>query len=215
MSSPISTLLTKISEHTTFCARNPYNVACIWRILSSNCKTKHILGVSEKTSIEVTKFYWKIKHFIFSVLNLQTRPHKIIHTLWERGTKLLSNYVWCMMVICSIFPNRAYFARKFILHPLLKNNERHDSKLTKFRYNEEGLQYLIWCENHLSYSYMGESGFDWLGASFTNTHKRVFEAVKNAFWGFFKVWELFYNVLRPYFSITARRLYTIFVLLCI
>jgi hypothetical protein len=43
----------------------------------------------------------------------------------------------------------------------LKNNERHDSKLTKFRYNEKGLQYLIWCENHLFHSYMGESGLEW------------------------------------------------------
>jgi hypothetical protein len=35
------------------------------------------------------------------------------------------------------------------------------SPTSKFRYNEEGLQYLIWCENHLSYSYMGESGSEW------------------------------------------------------
>jgi hypothetical protein len=62
------------------------------------------------------------------------------------------------MMICSIFPNRVDFARKFTLRPLLKNNEKHDSKLTKFIYNEEGLQYLIWCENRLSYLYMGESG---------------------------------------------------------
>jgi hypothetical protein len=62
------------------------------------------------------------------------------------------------MMICSIFLNRADFATKFTLRPLLKNNERDDSKLTKVRYNEQGLQYLIWCENYLSHSYMAESG---------------------------------------------------------
>ena len=59
------------------------------------------------------------------------------------------------------FLNRADFATKFALRPLLKNNERDDSKLTKFRYNEQGLQYLIWCENYLSHSYMAESGLRW------------------------------------------------------
>jgi hypothetical protein len=61
-------------------------------------------------------------------------------------------------MICSIFPNRADFARKLTLRPLLKNNERHDSKLTKFIYNEEGLQYLFWCENYLCFSYVAWSG---------------------------------------------------------
>ncbi len=67
------------------------------------------------------------------------------------------------MMIYSIFSNKADFARKLSLRPLLKNNERHDSKLTKFIYNEEGLQYLFWCGNYLCFSYVAWSGLEWLG----------------------------------------------------
>jgi len=55
------------------------------------------------------------------------------------------------------------FAMKFSTYLSLKNNMKHDPKLTNFRYKEEGLQCFIWYENHVSYSYMGESGLEWLG----------------------------------------------------
>ncbi len=72
---------------------------------------------------------------------------------------------------------------KFGSCPSLKNIKKHDSKLTNLRQNEEGLQYLICYENHVSYSYMGESGSEWLGVARSGTLEIVFNSSIQNFFG--------------------------------
>ncbi len=69
----------------------------------------------------------------------------------------------------------------------------HDPKAAKFIYNREWLQYLFWCENRSSHSYLGESGLEWLGlgrsalewlgAAWSGVFELVFEFFIKAFFG--------------------------------